>query len=81
MASIRITMAVMPFLVHYFWNLCDCIKNNDNIVRVYSMSFPDKGVLKFSLKELEYKKEHEWANYPKGMIRYLLEMGMRRLRG
>lgn len=50
-------------------------KNDDDIVRVYSMNFPEKGVLEFSLKELEYKKEHEWANYPKGVIRYLIEDG------
>jgi len=37
-------------------------KNDDNIVRVYSMNFPEKGVFEFSLKELEYTKEHEWAN-------------------
>ncbi|SFM04173.1 galactokinase [Pelosinus propionicus] len=50
-------------------------KNNDNIIRVYSMNFPEKGVFEFSLKELEYTKEHEWANYPKGVIRYLIEDG------
>lgn len=52
-------------------------ENNDNIIRVYSMNFPEKGVFEFSLKELEYRKEHEWANYPKGVIRYLLEEGHR----
>lgn len=50
-------------------------KNNDNMVRVYSMSFPEKGVLEFPLKDLEYKREHEWANYPKGVMRYLMEDG------
>jgi galactokinase len=50
-------------------------KNDDNIVRVYSMNFPQKGVSEFALKELEYTKEHEWANYPKGVIRYLIEDG------
>ncbi|MBP2658172.1 MAG: galK, partial [Firmicutes bacterium] len=50
-------------------------KNDDNIVRVYSMNFPEKGVSEFLLKELEYTKEHEWANYPKGVIRYLIEDG------
>jgi galactokinase len=42
-------------------------KNDDNIVRVYSMNFPEKGVFEFSLKELEYTKEHEWANYLKAI--------------
>jgi galactokinase len=50
-------------------------KNDDNIVRVYSMNFPEQGVSEFSLKELEYTKKQEWANYPKGVIRYLIEDG------
>ena len=50
-------------------------KNSDNRVRVYSMNFPDAGIIEFPLTELDYKKEDEWANYPKGVIRYLIEDG------
>lgn len=50
-------------------------KNNNNMVRVYSMNFPDKGIVEFSLRDLDYKKEDGWANYPKGMIRYVNEAG------
>jgi len=39
------------------------------------MNFPDKGIVEFKLQELEYQKQHDWANYPKGMIRYLIEDG------
>lgn len=39
------------------------------------MNFPNKGMIEFSLKNLEYKKSDDWANYPKGMIRYLIEDG------
>lgn len=50
-------------------------KNNSGVVRVYSMNFEEKGVIEFSLKGLDYKKSDDWANYPKGMIRYLIEDG------
>ncbi|GIM28786.1 galactokinase [Clostridium polyendosporum] len=50
-------------------------KNNDGIVRVYSMNFEEKGIIEFSLEDLDYKKNDDWANYPKGMIRYLIEDG------
>jgi galactokinase len=39
------------------------------------MNFPEKGIIEFDLDELDYQKEHNWANYPKGMIRYLQEAG------
>jgi galactokinase len=44
-------------------------------VRVFSLNFPEVGMIEFSVNELEFKKEHGWANYPKGMIRYLREAG------
>ncbi|QST00896.1 galactokinase [Pontibacillus sp. ALD_SL1] len=50
-------------------------KRSDRQVRLYSMNFEDKGIISFSLDELDYVEEHEWANYPKGMIRYLQEAG------
>ncbi|TYS45935.1 galactokinase [Bacillus infantis] len=50
-------------------------KRNDRIVRVYSQNFPDAGIVEFSLDELEYEKEHGWANFPKGMIAYIEEAG------
>jgi len=46
-------------------------KRNDRQVNLYSMNFEEKGVISFSLDELEFDKKHDWANYPKGMIRYL----------
>lgn len=50
-------------------------KNSQQLIRVYSMNFPDKGIIEFSLTDLDYKKTDDWANYPKGMIRYLVEAG------
>lgn len=48
-------------------------KRNDDLIRLYSLNFLDKGVIEFSLSELDYKEEHNWANYPKGVIKYFIE--------
>lgn len=50
-------------------------KREDQLIRLYSENFPDIGIIEFNLNQLEYEKEHNWANYPKGMIRYLDEAG------
>ncbi|KEK22949.1 galactokinase [Bacillus gaemokensis] len=50
-------------------------RRNDDLVRIYSMNFQETGVIEFSLKQLEFDPEHKWGNYPKGMIRYVLEAG------
>ncbi|MDQ1147868.1 galactokinase [Bacillus sp. SORGH_AS 510] len=50
-------------------------KREDQLVRLYSVNFPDKGIIEFDLRELDYEKQHNWANYPKGMIRYIMEAG------
>jgi galactokinase len=50
-------------------------KREDNLVRLYSVNFPDKEIIEFDLTQLEYDKQHHWANYPKGMIRYIKEAG------
>ena len=43
-------------------------KRNDNKLRFYSINFERLGVLESTIEELEYKKEEDWINYPKGMI-------------
>ncbi|WP_223594402.1 galactokinase [Neobacillus bataviensis] len=50
-------------------------KREDQLVRLYSMNFAEKGIIEFNLNELEYDNNHNWANYPKGMIRYVKEVG------
>ncbi|WP_110112165.1 galactokinase [Bacillus sp. CGMCC 1.16541] len=50
-------------------------KRDDNLIRLYSVNFQEKGVIEFSLNDLEYQKGHDWANYPKGMIAYLKKHG------
>jgi galactokinase len=50
-------------------------KRDDSLVRLYSVNFPEKEIIEFDLTQLEYDKQHHWANYPKGMIRYIKEAG------
>src|SRR3954454_8881121 len=41
-------------------------KREDKVIRLYSTNFPEKGIIEFNLSELNYEKEHNWVNYPKG---------------
>lgn len=50
-------------------------KREDRLVRMYSINFEDKGIIEFDLDHLDYLAEHNWANYPKGMIRFIQEAG------
>lgn len=50
-------------------------KREDDLVRLYSENFPEKGIIEFSINDLHYKKEHDWTNYPKGMMHFLKEDG------
>jgi len=54
---------------------CYVKKRDDLMVRMYSVNFSEKGVIEFSLDNLEYQTEHDWGNYPKGMLRYIRENG------
>lgn len=50
-------------------------KREDRILRFFSMNFPQLGILESSLDELVNVKEHNWANYPKGVLKVLIEAG------
>lgn len=50
-------------------------KRDDQILRFYSMNFPDNGVVTCDLTDLSYQEADDWANYPKGMIQYLRKAG------
>lgn len=50
-------------------------KREDQLIKMYSANFPEIGIVEFRLNELDYEKAHHWANYPKGMIRYMIEAG------
>ena len=51
-------------------------KNDLKQVRLYSRKLSRKPAsISFDLADLEHKKADSWANYPKGMLRYLKEAG------
>lgn len=44
-------------------------KREDKKVLVNSLNFKELGILEFSLENMVYEKQHDWANYPKGVIK------------
>ena len=51
-------------------------KRNDNKVRMYSMNFDELGIIEFNIEELVNVKEHDWVNYPKGVMWTFASAGM-----
>ncbi|MGM7723537.1 galactokinase [Metabacillus sp. Hm71] len=50
---------------------------NDQTIQMYSMNFPEVGVISISLdKPLSYEKEHDWTNYPKGVLKEFIDKGV-----
>ena len=52
-------------------------KRADRTFRMYSENFADLGVMDFTLDELVNDKKHDWANYPKGVIKMFVEEGFK----
>ena len=52
-------------------------KRDDRKFRMYSENFADLGIMEFTLDELTNEKKHDWANYPKGVIKMFLEAGQK----
>ncbi|GFP78341.1 galactokinase [Clostridium fungisolvens] len=50
-------------------------KRSDKKVRMYSKNFENLGIIEFELDELTYEKEHDWVNYPKGVLWAFSENG------
>lgn len=50
-------------------------KREDDKLKFYSMNFERLGVLESSIHHLEYKKEDNWTNYPKGVLWAMQEKG------
>ncbi|WP_234124931.1 galactokinase [Clostridium hydrogenum] len=49
--------------------------NNSNKFSLYSMNFEKLGVIDVEIDNLEYRKEDNWTNYVKGMIKQLRSEG------
>lgn len=50
-------------------------KRDDNLLRFYSANFEDKGIIEVPLEDLHFEKEHNWTNYPKGVLHFLQKAG------
>jgi len=50
-------------------------KRTDQRVLLYSENFAENGVIQFDLNLTNYKETDGWANYPKGVIRYVMKSG------
>ncbi|HGI2312437.1 TPA: galactokinase [Streptococcus agalactiae] len=50
-------------------------KRNDQLLRFYSSNFEDIGVIEVNLNNLVYNKADNWANYAKGVLKFLQEAG------
>lgn len=50
-------------------------KRDDDKLRFYSLNFKDLGVMESQLGKLEFKKEDNWTNYPKGVVWTLQKKG------
>lgn len=49
--------------------------NNSDKCSLYSVNFKDLGVFNIDLDNLDYKKDDNWTNYVKGIIKYLKQAG------
>lgn len=56
-------------------------KRDDQLLRFYSENFPELGIIEVNLADLDYRKEDNWTNYPKGMIKFIQEDGHNILHG
>ncbi len=50
-------------------------KRDDQVLRFYSANFEDKGIIEVPLADLKFEQEHNWTNYPKGVLHFLQEAG------
>ncbi|NLL75336.1 MAG: galactokinase [Erysipelothrix sp.] len=56
-------------------------KRNDKIVRLYSESFEAHGIVEVNLDTLVFDEKDDWANYPKGVLKMLLDAGYKLEKG
>ncbi len=52
-------------------------KRQDSKLRLYSRNFEDTGIIETDIGSLAYDKAHDWANYPKGIIKTFMDAGYR----
>ena len=50
-------------------------KRDDQLLRFFSGNFEEKGIIEVPLEDLHFEPEHNWTNYPKGVLHFLQEAG------
>ena len=50
-------------------------KREDKKFRMYSLNFERVGIVEFELDLLENNRNHNWVNYPKGVLKMLIDAG------
>lgn len=50
-------------------------RREDKKIRLYSLNFKELGVIEFNLDNLINEEKHNWANYPKGVIKIFKDAG------
>lgn len=58
-----------------FGTHCVFCKRDDKKIRLYSLNFPEKGIIDTDLSAISYDKKQDWANYPLGVIKTLQNHG------
>lgn len=49
----------------------------DDKIRLYSLNYPENGIVKASLSDLAYRQKDGWGNYPKGVIQTFINKNCR----
>ncbi|AZB40970.1 galactokinase [Bacillus sp. FJAT-42376] len=60
---------------------CLVRERSDQLMRLYSLNFKEKGIMEFGMDDLQYREEHDWANYPKGVMKEFAIKGMKLIHG
>lgn len=50
-------------------------KRRDSKLRLFSKNFDSLGIIEADISSLVYDKAHDWANYPKGILRTYMDEG------
>ena len=50
-------------------------KRDDHLLRFFSGNFEEKGIIEVPLENLHFEPEHNWTNYPKGVLHFVQEAG------
>ncbi|MCL1950804.1 MAG: galactokinase [Turicibacter sp.] len=58
-----------------FGTYAAALKRDDQTIRLYSGNFPERGIIEFSLMDLEHKEDAHWSIYPKGVMDTFIKAG------